>query len=1751
MTEPAYEALVRRNRELEALNAVSATIGRGADLETTAGDALDVVLGLTGMRVGCIFRKEATADELVLVAHRGLQATDAALLVVRPLHGTQVGDAVRTGRVDITLHDSPPSGSAALREMAARIPIRTQITLPIPLKGGIWGAMVLMVRDQRTFDAEEVRALEAVAAQIGLAVERAALLTESRDKSRRLEALREIEAHISAQLDVDALLAVVAESVRRLIGGATAVVYLREGDALRPRAWTPDDAWYRGVLTPIGTGVTGTAAARRLGVIENDYARSPLRLETFMGRYARVLAQPLLAGDRVVGVLVVNRAGDTPPFTDDDLAVLADFASRATVAVENARLFGEARGRAAEYRALFEVAGIISSSLDVQRVLDVIVERCRALLDVGAAGIFRFDAERDALVYERGIGLSAEFIESVVIRPGEGTTGRSYLEGHPVWTADILADAEVSLPEAMRARITRECYRAVLSVPIRIKGEAYGVLAVYWWEARSPDALQIELLSALAGQAAIALENARLYQAATNRGRRLAALTRLTETLTATLSLEEVLDRVVRSAVDLFGSSVSRVWLLDPDGRALSLRASAGAVSTVAGRTRFAAGEGLMGHIVATRAPLLVPDLREDARPGNVDSIRAEGIISFAGVPLTLGDRVLGALSVSVRERRPFDEEDLSLLQSLGSQAAVAIGNASLYAETSRRLDETRALLEVAAILNSTLEPQRLLKQAAIRIAQVCGVDRCTIERWEGDRVFPLMSQFADGRRAPAMWEAFTNLAPYAPLEVPVHARAFATRRPVVIDDAEASDLIPARWRQSYGLKSCMAVPLLRGDELIGIMNLDCCDRWITFAPWQVDLAMAIAGQLALSLENARLYAEAQERLRETSALLAVGQVLSQPGTPAQVLRRVAREAARAFGADMAGVYALNPARDALVPVAGYRVPKELLPHFLSQAMVLARMPELAAAWRAGRAVWTADMKGDARFDPALVQGLDPAATLFAPTLVHGEPMGALSLVWWGSGREPQPAEIRLLEGIAAQIGLAMENVELVQQTARKLRETETLLAVSRTVSSTLDLDHMPREFLRHVARSLGASTTGIWLVDESGEWLEPFMAYHLPTGPREANRHLRLRVSAHEFYAEAGRTLRSVVSTDVMNDPRIPDAVRQLVPHRTQLFVPIVAKDRMVGGFAITWRHRVRVLDDGELRMMEAVASQAGVALENARLFRDNARRVAELSVLHELSRAVTGRLDREDLVATIQQQVGRVLNVNYLVLLLHDEAADELEVVLRVVDGAVDAAGPRRYPRHGVGLMSVVLDTGRPIRTTDYLAECARRGVDVVPRAAEVRHWLGVPMRAGDRSLGVFVLRSAQREFTAADEHLLGNIADLAALALRSARLFEERTRAYGELAAAQDQLVRTEKLRAMGEMASGVAHDFNNVLATIVGRAQLLLNEVRDPKHRRWLEVIERSGLDGAQTVRRLQEFTRIRRDQPVVAVSLNRVVEETLESTESRWRDEPRSRGVAVEVRTALAPDLPPVAGDPAELREALINLILNAVDAMPEGGTLTLSTTADADGRAELLVADTGTGMPEHVRQRIFDPFFTTKGPRGTGLGLSMTYGILSRHGAQIGVESEEGRGTRFRLRFPGTTLTEAADPRTPVPAAADRLRCLVVDDETAVGEVLGDIIEAAGHGAVVVDSGAAALERVRAEPFDVVFTDLAMPGISGWEVAREVTKLRPGVPVFLVTGFGVELSPQELAAHGVRTVLTKPLDMHETIALLARLRRSE
>src|SRR5262249_45223035 len=247
--------------------------------------------------------------------------------------------------------------------------------------------------------------------------------------------------------------------------------------------------------------------------------------------------------------------------------------------------------------------------------------------------------------------------------------------------------------------------------------------------------------------------------------------------------------------------------------------------------------------------------------------------------------------------------------------------------------------------------------------------------------------------------------------------------------------------------------------------------------------------------------------------------------------------------------------------------------------------------------------------------------------------------------------------------------------------------------------------------------------------------------------------------------TLRPVVSRDAASDPRLPAVIREQAPHRTHLFVPVVTKDRMIGGFAVVWWERDRELSESDLALVEAIAGQAGAAIENARLFEENRRRVEELSVLHDLSRAVTGELDRAALLEALRAQLARVVDVRNMVVVLRAEDSDEIEVALRLLDGDVDTSEPRRYPAaSGIGLMAPVLESGRALRTADYGAECARRGLRPVTVSERLKHWLGVPLSARDRVLGMIAVRSAERPFTAAEETLLGNIAHLTALALAS---------------------------------------------------------------------------------------------------------------------------------------------------------------------------------------------------------------------------------------------------------------------------------------------------------------------------------------------------------------------------------------------------
>lgn len=363
-------------------------------------------------------------------------------------------------------------------------------------------------------------------------------------------------------------------------------------------------------------------------------------------------------------------------------------------------------------------------------------------------------------------------------------------------------------------------------------------------------------------------------------------------------------------------------------------------------------------------------------------------------------------------------------------------------------------------------------------------------------------------------------------------------------------------------------------------------------------------------------------------------------------------------------------------------------------------------------------------------------------------------------------------------------------------------------------------------------------------------------------------------------------------------------------------------------------------------------------------------------------------------------------------------------------------------------------------------------------------------------------------------------------------------------RERAARADKLRALGQLASGVAHDFNNSLAAILGRAQLILRRVKDEELIRSLKIIVTSAEDAAATVRRIQTFARKSVAAELELLDLSSLLRDVVEITRTRWENEARAAGRKIEV-TLNAHEGIYTLGNASELREVFVNLIFNAVDAMPQGGTLTICC-KQKGARVQLRFADTGTGMKEEVRERVFEPFYTTKGVQGTGLGLAVSYGIIERHDGLISVESKLGKGTIFHVELPLAEAAESAKPNIKPTNETESLSVLVVDDEEVVRETLADMLTDLDHKVVTVESGRDAIARAANQTFDVVFTDLAMPEMDGWETARAIRQSQPALPVVLVTGYGATAQPPSGETDLVAGIIGKPFDFDQVTATLAR-----
>jgi len=530
-----------------------------------------------------------------------------------------------------------------------------------------------------------------------------------------------------------------------------------------------------------------------------------------------------------------------------------------------------------------------------------------------------------------------------------------------------------------------------------------------------------------------------------------------------------------------------------------------------------------------------------------------------------------------------------------------------------------------------------------------------------------------------------------------------------------------------------------------------------------------------------------------------------------------------------------------------------------------------------------------------------------------------------------------------------------------------------------------------------------------------------------------------------------------------------------------------------------------------------------------------ADSEALLQISEAVSSTLSSREILHIIVKKVASLFDATRCsifrvaheeksaqVIASHDNPDIELEIT---VDN---------YPE-----VKKALETGEMVIVQYILLDPLMKDVHENIQSLKNNAIVVIPIILKDNVIGTLFLRSVRdnKFFNEREIKFLKVVARIAANALDNAFLYEN-------LESTRLQLVQSERLRALGELATGVAHNFNNLLSGILGHTQMLLSKDIDASIRERLQIVEKLVLDGGEIVRRIQEFTRLRTTKDFSAVNLKDIINDVVRMTESKWSGGHNTSKIVLRV-DANQMEIPIVDGNATELREVFINILFNAVDAMPNGGELRIRTETNGKNVFVYFI-DTGEGMSEETRKRVFDPFFTTKGSKGTGLGMSVAYGIINRHNGQISIDSELGIGTTVTVQLPVSEKVIKEIECNYGLRREERARILLIEDHKITLDVLAENLVNLGYYVQKVESGMAGIKIFKGGNYDIVITDVGLCDISGWTVSKKIKEISSHVPVVFITGWGNQLSSSQLKECGVDYVLTKPFKIEEISAIIKK-----
>ena len=1105
----------------------------------------------------------------------------------------------------------------------ARIGVQALSYLGVPITAGKQAIGVISVQSttqEGRFGESDVRLLSTIAANVGVAIQNARLYQETQRRAEEMAALAEIGNDIAATLDMEPVLERIAARAKGLLRVRDIAIYLREPDGETFRAHVAlgtytDEIKASTIL--LGRGITGHIAQAGVAEVVNDPGQDP-RAFHIPGTPAAeeepecLMSAPLISRDKVTGLMTVWRLREHGLFGQNDLDFLVSLARQAAIAIESARLYLETQRRASEMSALAQVGYEISATLDLPTVLERIASRAKALLAADTSAVFRPDASTapspspsSSLRSESGsgptggtfkatvaLGDAAEQIKADTIRLGEGIIGGIAQSG----IAEVIADTN-SDPRSVHIPGTPETTAESLMVaPLLARERVVGLMAV-WREGQGRQFVQgdLDFLVGLARQAAIAIENARLYQESQQRASEMAALSELGREISETLDLPTVLERIVTRAGQLLDTPHGFIYLLAPGEAEMERKVGLGVFSE-ARVMRLKPGEGLSGQVWQTGRRIVVDDY--DTWPGR--SPQGMGLVqAMVGVPLHAGAKVVGVIALATERGsgRTFGADEVELLIRFAQLGGIAIHNARLFDEANRLLAETKQRNAELAVINSVqqaltsqLDFQRVVETQGDKIREVLNAQGLYIalhDRATGILHFPYWLELGQRYRLPPR-----------PLGAGFTSHVIRTRRPLVVNrdiDRRRAELGASDSQSGQRLQSYAGVPILAGEEAVGVIGLGNWDREDAVNESDVQLLTTLASSMGVAIENARLLDETQRRASEMAALTEIGRETTATLDLPSVLERIATRAQAVVNARDVVLRLLEP--DGSLPAV------VAIGRHAEQQRALTLRPGQGLTGHVAQS-GVAEIINFPTQDPRIVhvpgtvaEEDEREAVIVAPLLSREKVIGVMNL--WRDRIDDGPFtqnDLDFLIGLSRQAAIAIHNARLFAETGQRLRELASINNISQAMASQLEVDaviDLVGEKLREV---FGAQFIYVALVDRQTNLI------HFPYFWEMDH-----RVIAEEPLVFGQGLTSRIIET---GQPQLinSDWERQAVElgavalegilPKSSLGVPITVGESVIGVISLQNTERENVFTDADVRLLTTIAANVGVALENARLF-------------------------------------------------------------------------------------------------------------------------------------------------------------------------------------------------------------------------------------------------------------------------------------------------------------------------------------------------------------------------------------------------------------------------------------------------------------------------------------------------------------------------------------------------------------------------